>query len=111
MKVGVALFTTVFLAGTCFAQNSSPANSAGKRIFTSNCATCHGADGKGSSMGRSMGVKDLHSAEVLKMSDAQIKRVIANGKNTMPRWKGQLSDAQIAQVTAYVRSLQKSNTK
>jgi cbb3-type cytochrome c oxidase subunit III len=108
----MSLIAVIFVTLTVSAESAkAPANGAGKRIFTANCATCHGADGKGNSMGRTMGVKDLHAAEVVKLSDAQIKQVVANGKGNMPPWKGQLSDSQIAQVTAYVRSLQKTTSK
>jgi cbb3-type cytochrome c oxidase subunit III len=106
------LIAILLLIAAVFAETKGTAGSAaGKSIYAANCATCHGPDGKGASTGRAMGVKDLHSPEVVKMTDAQIKQTIANGKGNMPPWKTQLSQAQIAEVAAFVRSLQKSAAK
>jgi cytochrome c6 len=104
----IALISAVVLGET---TRSATDTGAGKKIYATNCVTCHGPDGKGSSMGRATGVKDLHSPEVVKMTPAQMKRVISNGKGNMPPWKGQLSDAQITEVMAFVRSLQKGTAK
>jgi cytochrome c6 len=76
----------------------------GKNIFTSKCAICHGPDGRGDSpVGKSLKVVDLHSADVQKMSDADLKTVITNGKNKMPAFKGKLTDAQMNDVISYIR--------
>jgi cytochrome c6 len=105
LSVAITLITSILFAET----KTSAAPAAGKKIYVANCATCHGPDGKGSSMGRTVGVKDLHSTEVMKMSNAQMEHVIANGKGNMPPWKAQLSQGQIAEVAAFVRSLQKTS--
>jgi cytochrome c oxidase cbb3-type subunit 3 len=105
------VLTTAILIFVSFAQSKSGTATAGKSIYATNCTTCHGADGKGNSTGRAMGVKDLNAPEAVKMTDAQIKRTIANGKNNMPPWKSQLTEAQIADVTAFIRSMQKSPKK
>jgi cytochrome c6 len=84
------------------------AEDAGKNIFTSKCAICHGADASGkTAMGKALNIADLHSAAVQKMSDADLKNVITNGKNKMPAFKGKLTDAQIGDVITYIRSLAK----
>lgn len=95
--IALLLVSTVAIAA---AQDAA----AGKGIFTSKCAICHGPDGKGDSpIGKSLKVADLHSAAVQKMSDADLKTVITNGKNKMPAFKGKLTDAQIDQVISYIR--------
>ena len=109
LAFGLALATLVIVSTLLAETNHSAGAAAGKKIFAANCVTCHGPDGKGNSTGRAMGVKDLHSAEAVKMTDAQMKRTITNGKNNMPPWKGQLSEAQISEVAAFVRSLQKTS--
>jgi hypothetical protein len=43
-------------------------------LFKSKCAACHGADGTGSAMGKKMGAHDFTTADVQKMSDAQLTR-------------------------------------
>ena len=89
-------------AALAVAQNS------GKAIFASKCALCHGPDGKGNtSIGKSLKIADLHSTDVQKLSDEELKTVVTNGKNKMPPFKGKLTDAQILQVISYIRELGK----
>jgi cytochrome c6 len=84
------------------------ADSTGKSLFTSKCALCHGADASGqTAIGKSLKIPDLHSPEVQKLSDAELKAIISGGKNKMPPFKGKLSDAQIDQVVSYIRELAK----
>jgi mono/diheme cytochrome c family protein len=40
-------------------------------------------------------------------TDAQLLEVIHNGKGAMPKWGGQLSEAEITAVLAHVRALGK----
>jgi len=72
--------------------------------YKAKCAMCHGADGSGKA---SMGTKDLGSADIQKMSDADLTGAITNGKGKMPAYTGKLTDAQIKDVVAYIRTLQK----
>jgi mono/diheme cytochrome c family protein len=58
-------------------------------------------------MGKSLKIADLHSADVQKMSDADLKTVLTNGKNKMPSFKGKLTDAQMTDVISYIRELGK----
>jgi cytochrome c oxidase cbb3-type subunit 3 len=111
MRSAVGLLLLILAITAVVLAETKPTAGAGKQIFVANCANCHGPDGKGNSTGRAMGVKDLHSPEVIKLTDAQMKTVIANGKNNMPPWKGQLSAAQISEVAAFVRTLQKTKAK
>jgi cytochrome c6 len=74
--------------------------------FQSKCAACHGANGTGSPAGKKMGVKDLTTAEVQKLSDAQLAEVITNGKNKMPKF-GSLQPEEIKGLVAYIRTLKK----
>jgi alcohol dehydrogenase (cytochrome c) len=66
----------------------------GKRIFTTNCAVCHGDDGKGGHTGGAPldKVRDL---------DAAIATV-TNGRNTMPPFRGAFTPEQIRDVSVYV---------
>jgi cytochrome c6 len=89
---------------------SSPATSqdvaAGAEIFKSKCVVCHGPDGSGNtSVGKSLKVADLRSAEIQKKSDAELTQSISDGKNNMPGFKGDLSDDDIHTVLSYVRTL------
>jgi cytochrome c6 len=72
--------------------------------YKAKCAMCHGADGSGKA---SMGTKDLGSADIQKMSDADLTGAITNGKGKMPPYKGKLTDAQITDLVSYIRTLKK----
>jgi cytochrome c6 len=77
-------------------------------LFKQKCAMCHGADGKGdSSMGKTLKVRDLSSADVQKQSDADLTAIITKGKNKMPSYEGKLKPEEIKGLVAYVRSLAK----
>lgn len=75
-------------------------------IFNSRCAGCHAANGTGSPAGKKMGVKDLTTSEVQKMSDAELADVITNGRNKMPKF-GSLQPEEIKGLVAYIRTLKK----
>jgi cytochrome c6 len=80
----------------------------GAGLFKAKCAACHGADGSGNtSVGKSMKIRDLHSADVQKQTDAQLTDIITAGKGAMPAYKGKLTDDQIKQLVGYVRELAK----
>ena len=46
----------------------------GATVFKSKCITCHGADGSGTAVGKSLKVADLRSDEVQKKPDAEFIR-------------------------------------
>lgn len=77
---------------------------AGESVFADNCASCHGADGKGD---REQGAPNLTDAISLYGGDAAtISRIVTDGPfGVMPAWQGRLSDADIRAVSAYVHSL------
>ena len=75
-------------------------------LYKSKCAGCHGADGTGSAMGKKMGAHDFTTAEVQKMSDAELTDTITNGKNKMPKY-GSLKPEEIKGLVAYIRTLKK----
>ena len=77
----------------------------GASIFKSNCAMCHGADGKGIA---AMKTPDFTDPKVLaSLTDQQMLEIITNGKKgtAMPAWRDKLSEEDIRAVQAYVRSL------
>jgi len=75
-------------------------------LFKSKCAGCHAADGTGSAMGKKMGAHDFTSADVQKMSDAELADVISNGKNKMPKYAS-LKPEEVKGLVAYIRTLKK----
>jgi cytochrome c6 len=85
--------------------NPGPGSAAGSAAFRTKCAMCHGQDGAGSDVGKSMNVPDLRSQAVQKLPDAELAQVISNGKGGMPSFKSSLSEDQIHGVVTYIRSL------
>ena len=72
--------------------------------YKEKCATCHGKDGQGGKMG----TKAFASAEVQALSDAELTAAISKGKPPkMPAFEGKITDAEIKDLVAYVRSLGK----
>ncbi len=78
----------------------------GAKVFAANCNACH-LKGKNTVMP----MKTLNKADLAKYlkgfgEDAQaaVAYQVTNGKNAMPKFKGRLSDQQIADVSAYVVS-------
>ncbi len=85
-----------------------PDSAAGATVFQSKCASCHGKDGAGTAAGRSLNVVDLRSPAVQGQTAAQLEQIVKNGINNMPAFANNLSDQQIADVVAHVRTFKKS---
>ena len=94
------------------AAASAPSGLSGAQIFTAKCATCHQAQGQGTSS-----FPPLAANPDVKASDPKvIIATIVNGRSgpltvngktyngKMPTWSGQLSNADIAAVATYIRS-------
>jgi mono/diheme cytochrome c family protein len=79
--------------------------------FGRKCSVCHGDDGAGTTnVGKSLNIVNLRSGEVQERSDTELGNAIANGKNNMPPFKGDLSQAQIKGLVGYIRTLGKGKT-
>jgi cytochrome c6 len=80
----------------------------GAALFKAKCAMCHGPDGAGKTpMGQKLNVRDLHSAEVQKQSDADLTHVIGQGKGKMPAFGKTLSEDRIKLLVTCIRELGK----
>src|SRR5437879_4284248 len=82
---------------------------AGRAVYDKTCKTCHGATGVANPNIVKMmkvDIKDLGSPEIQKMSDADFKTIITDGKGKMKPVKS-VSSKDIANVVAYVRTLKK----
>lgn len=74
-----------------------PGPERGRRLFNGNCTHCHGDDARGD---------EGPSLYSLTMSNARIAKRIKEGlKGEMPRFGSKFSDADIAALTAYLRTL------
>lgn len=77
-----------------------------RSLFEYHCATCHGADGKGTKRGRELKAPNLADAGWhATKTDEEILNSITNGKNKMPRWSDKLKPEEIQVLAKYVRKL------
>ena len=105
-----AAILTMFFAGLMYWSTSvvhadAKAGGAASAAFRTKCAMCHGPDGAGSEIGKSMNVPDLRSVAIQKLPDAELAQVITNGKGGMPSFKSSLNAGQIHDIVAYIRTL------
>ena len=94
-------FSVVSIAHADNGQNGASSTS----TFRAKCAVCHGQDGGGSQVGKTMNVPDLRSPAVQKQTDAELAQIISDGRGGMPSFKGSLSDDQIHGLVTHIRSL------
>ena len=105
-----ALLLIILGAGVAFA--SEPSRVA--LLYLDQCARCHGDTGAGETpLGKKLHCKDYSSKQVQALfSDDDALLLIhegkqVNGKQTMPSYKGELTDSGMSALLAYVRSLAK----
>jgi mono/diheme cytochrome c family protein len=103
------IVTSGLLFSAAFAgSDKDNANQSGQAAFKGNCVACHGSDGAGTPLGKSIQAADLRSPEVQKKSDSELAQTISDGKGNMPSFKRILDPEQVKAVVAYVRELGKS---
>jgi mono/diheme cytochrome c family protein len=103
IRAAAVILLATLIAVLAFAQ------APGQETYNAKCAAwCHGADGlAATSMGKSMKILSFKDPKVLKASDAQLFDSTKNGKGTMKGYGGKLTDQQIKDLVAYIRTLQK----
>ncbi|MBZ5500633.1 MAG: cytochrome c [Acidobacteriia bacterium] len=104
-KMMLGLLVMVTFAGIASAQDAA----AGKALFASTCAVCHGADASANTtMGKTLKIPNFHTPEVQKQSDAELTAIITKGKGkVMPAFEGKLTREQMSQLVAYIREVGK----
>jgi cytochrome c6 len=102
--VGGLLFLSVVASMALGAEDKDKA----KTAYKTNCVSCHGSDGAGTALGKSMQAADLRSQQVQSKSDAELAQVITEGKNNMPAFKNMLNPEQVQGVVKYLRELGKN---
>ncbi len=82
-----------------FAENFGDASS----NYTKYCSRCHGGDGHSqTAKGKQTNAPDLTKS---KIGDAAGVKIISNGKELMPGFKGNISADEIKAVMGYIRGL------
>jgi mono/diheme cytochrome c family protein len=102
MRTAAVALLAVVLVAPAFAQ------APGADTYKAKCAMCHGADGLAATpMAKSMKVLSFKDPTMVSAPDAQFIASTKNGKNKMPAYAGKLTDPQITDVIAFIRTLQK----
>lgn len=96
----------LFAGSSLYAQKGDA--KAGKEVFDNNCSVCHNSDSAEVKMGP--GFKGLFKKSKMAtadkpVNDANILNKINEGGNGMPAYKDILSDAEKANVIAYLKTL------
>ena len=101
----VGFAATAAMGGFLLASPAS-AQSNGEKVYKAKCVGCHSPDGSGNSpAGKAMKARDFCSGDTAKETDAEWTDIITKGKNKMPSFDKKLSESDIKDVVAYIRSL------
>jgi mono/diheme cytochrome c family protein len=106
MKPAMIILALTFSLGSAYAAGDA---AAGKAVYEKSCKACHGATGTANpGMAKAMNVtiQDLGSSEVQAMSDADLKKVVTDGKGKM-KPIASVTGKSVDDVVAYVRTLKK----
>jgi mono/diheme cytochrome c family protein len=78
-------------------------------VYLDKCSVCHAKDGSGNTAkGRKVKAKDLRSAEIQKMSDADLIHDVGQGKGKdMDGFEKELGADMVKQLVAYCRAFAK----
>jgi len=106
LALAVAI-SAVYPTGSLWAADTDDSDKV-KATFSANCKSCHGVDGGGTPIGKSINAPDLRSDTVQKDSDAHFTEQITSGKGNMPAFKNSLTPDQIHSLVGYVRQLGKA---
>jgi mono/diheme cytochrome c family protein len=106
MRMYLTMFTLALAAAAAMYAADAKA---GKTVYDTSCKSCHGPDGTPNpAVAKMMKVemKDLKSADVQSMSDADIATIITKGKGKMKAITA-VNGKSADDVAAYVHSLKK----
>ena len=95
--------TLFMLLGLFMVETGSAADiNQGRSHFSTYCAVCHGQRGEGVMPG----TPNFRQGNQLMRPDAVLVENIRAGRNAMPGFRGVLTDAQLLDVVAFLRTLQ-----
>jgi cytochrome c6 len=96
---GALVMALALLTASSGVQAADPAK--GQRLYSANCAVCHGFNGRSVMPG----TPDFNQSGGLMRADFTLLATIRAGKNAMPSFQGILPDRDIMDVIAYIRTL------
>jgi mono/diheme cytochrome c family protein len=95
----IFLLLTTALAQTPPSEATLTANP----VFRKNCAKCHGKTAEG----RHFGGPSLSSDKAATASTEDLRNIISNGKDHMPKYSGKLTSEEIDTLVQQIKSLSK----
>ncbi|MEJ2181483.1 MAG: cytochrome c [Gammaproteobacteria bacterium] len=100
MKVSCKYFGLIIIS--MFTANPAMAGDpfAGSAIYAEYCVSCHGGDGAG----EIAGTPSFRGGRLMAKPHSELVNKIKYGKDLMPSFSGVLSDQQIDDVMAYIRT-------
>jgi len=72
----------------------------GREIFMRECMACHGSAGEGNMPG----LPNFKEGKTLFKNDNELMEIIRDGRGIMPSFNGLITDEDIRDVTAYLRT-------
>jgi mono/diheme cytochrome c family protein len=106
LSLGLFAGTMLLMWATSCSRPLTESEQAGKALYEMHCFECHEENDLGLKKAPPK-LHDLFSHQDLPdgttpATDANVRQVIIYGKRTMPAFNGRLSDAQIAELIAYL---------
>lgn len=101
MRTILAIAALIVVSSTALCAADA---AAGKVAYDKSCKSCHGANGTPNAAVAKMMKVDIADLKSTKLSDAEIKAVIADGKGKM-KPVASVTGASADNVVAYVRSM------
>lgn len=96
--VGRSLVFILLLLVTSVVMAGDPMK--GRSLYDNRCAGCHGIDGSP----QVAAIPNFKMGQGLMQSDQQLLAFVQKGKGVMPGFKGVLSDTEIRDIIAHIRT-------
>ena len=76
----------------------------GKKVYEKKCASCHGADGKGNAkIEKMLKTRIPPLADAAAKTDAELRKLVAEGKKPMPSFANSLSKDELDAVVGFLK--------
>jgi len=108
---GLFQVLALLMAGAAWCADAAlPTGQAGAKLYAAKCASCHAKDGKGNPAMAKVFKVEAEKLSLVKdatqaKTDADLIKVITDGSGKMPAYKGKLTEAEIKDQVAYIRTL------
>ncbi len=98
---GLVALMALLLSGVIGNAAHAADTNSGGRLYAKHCVSCHGGPG----VAAAPGSPSFQRGQGLMRPDLTLMQVVRKGKNAMPSFQGRLSNGEILDVIAYMRTL------